>query len=222
MKLLIGVGAVLIYLNKLGINITTVLAGLGVGGIAVALALQKPMEDIFGAITLYTQQPVRVGDFCRIGTATGTVEEIGLRTTRIRTLANTLIAIPNGRLATEPIDNISARKKILYRTNLRLKYDTSPEQLQQILDGIRELFDSFEKVLPEGHRVRFKEISSDALLVELYAYLDTTSWTEYLELAENLNIQTLDIVAKAGTSLALPAQTLHIEETGASGKLANG
>ena len=222
LKILIGMGAVLIYLNKLGINITTVLAGLGVGGIAVALALQKPMEDIFGAITLYTQQPVRVGDFCRIGTATGTVEEIGLRTTRIRTLANTLIAIPNGRLATEPIDNISARKKILYRTNLRLKYDTSPEQLQQILDGIRELFDSFEKVLPEGHRVRFKEISSDALLVELYAYLDTTSWTEYLELAENLNIQTLNIVAKAGTSLALPAQTLHIEETGASGKLANG
>ena len=222
LKLLIGVGAVLIYLNKLGINITTVLAGLGVGGIAVALALQKPMEDIFGAITLYTQQPVRVGDFCRIGNATGTIEEIGLRTTRVRTLANTLIAIPNGRLATEPIDNISARKKILYRTNLRLKYDTSPEQLQQILDGIRELFDSFEKLLPEGHRVRFKEISSDALLVELYAYLDTTSWVEYLELAESLNIQTLDIVAKAGTSLALPAQTLHIEEMGASGKSAKG
>ncbi len=222
LKLLIGVVAVLIYLNKLGINITTVLAGLGVGGIAVALALQKPMEDIFGAITLYTQQPVRVGDFCRIGTTTGTIEEIGLRTTRVRTLANTLIAIPNGRLATEPIDNISARKKILYRTNLRLKYDTSPEQLQQILDGIRELFDSFEKLLPEGHRVRFKEISSDALLIELYAYLDTTSWVEYLELAESLNIQTLDIVAKAGTSLALPAQTLHIEETDGSGKLANG
>jgi len=222
LKILIGMGAVLISLNNLGINITTVLAGLGVGGIAVALALQKPMEDIFGAITLYTQQPIRVGDFCRIGTATGTIEEIGLRTTRVRTLANTLIAIPNGRLATEPIDNISARKKILYRTNLRLKYDTSPEQLQQILDGVRELFDSFEKVLPEGHRVRFKEIGSDALLVELYAYLDTTSWTEYLELAENLNIQTLDIVAKAGTSLALPAQTLHIEETGASGTSTNG
>ncbi|MCH8071907.1 MAG: mechanosensitive ion channel [Proteobacteria bacterium] len=102
-KLLIGIGATLIYLDQLGVNITTVLAGLGVGGIAVALALQKPMEDVFGAITLYTQQPVRVGDFCRIGTEMGTIEEIGLRTTRLRTLANTLIAIPNSRLANEPI-----------------------------------------------------------------------------------------------------------------------
>ena len=86
-------------LDNLGFNITTVLAGLGVGGIAVALALQKPMEDVFGAITLYTQQPVRVGDFCRVGNETGTIEEIGLRTTRLRTLGNTLIAIPNAQLA---------------------------------------------------------------------------------------------------------------------------
>ena len=221
-KLLIAVAAVLIYLDKLGINITTVLAGLGVGGIAVALALQKPMEDVFGAITLYSQQPVRVGDFCRVGTETGTIEEIGLRTTRLRTLADTLIAIPNARLANEPIDNISARKKILFRTNLRLKYDTSAAQLQQILEGIRELFASFEKVLPEGHRVRFKEISDDALLVELNAYLDTTSWPEYLELVEKLNIQTLYIVAKAGTSLALPAQALHIEQADGDGKTVPG
>ncbi len=166
-KLLIGMGAVLIYLDNLGINITTVLAGLGVGGIAVALALQKPMEDVFGAITLYTQQPVRVGDFCRVGTEMGTIEEIGLRTTRLRTLANTLIAIPNARLANEPIDNISAREKILYRPILRLRYDTTPEQLTHILDGIREYFSSYDRILQDSHRVRFKEIADDALLIEL-------------------------------------------------------
>jgi len=212
-KLLIGMGAALIYLDNLGINITTVLAGLGVGGIAVALALQKPMEDIFGAITLYTQQPIRVGDFCRVGTETGTIEEISLRTTRLRTLANTLIAIPNSRLANEPIDNISARSKILYRPVLRLRYDTTPEQLQHILDGIRKLFSSHERVLQDNHRVRFKEIADDALLVEVYAYLDTTVWTVYLELAEGLNMRILEIVAQAGTSLSLPARTLHIEQS---------
>ena len=111
-KVFIAVGASLIYLDKFGINITTVLAGLGIGGIAVALALQKPMEDMLGAISLYTQQPIRVGDFCRIGGRTGTVEEIGLRTTRLRTLAHTLIAVPNHRLVNEPIDNISARGNI--------------------------------------------------------------------------------------------------------------
>ncbi|VUX55713.1 putative Mechanosensitive ion channel family protein [uncultured Woeseiaceae bacterium] len=220
LKLLIGIGAILIYLDKLGINITTVLAGLGVGGIAVALALQKPMEDVFGAFTLYTQQPVRVGDFCRVGTEMGTIEEIGLRTTRLRTLANTLIAIPNSRLANEPIDNISARSKILYRPVLRLRYDTTPEQLQQILDGVRKLFSAHEQVLQDNHRVRFKEIADDALLVEVYAYLDTTDWSEYLELAEGLNMQILEIVAQANTTLSLPARTLHIEQSDGSGKAA--
>ena len=212
-KLLIGMGAALIYLDKLGINITTVLAGLGVGGIAVALALQKPMEDVFGAITMYTQQPIRVGDFCRVGTEMGTIEEIGLRTTRLRTLADTLIAIPNGRLANEPIDNISARQKILYRPILRLRYDTTPEQLRNIMDGIRDLFGSHDRILQDNHRVRFKEIADDALLVEVYAYLDTKDWSVYLELAEELNMRILEIVAQAGTTLSLPARTLHIEQT---------
>jgi MscS family membrane protein len=212
-KLLIAAVAALVYLDKLGINITSVLAGLGVGGIAVALALQKPMEDIFGAITLYTQQPVRVGDFCRIGTEKGTIEEISLRTTRLRTLADTLIAIPNGRLANEPIDNYSARAKILYRPTLRLRYDTTPEQLTHILDGIREFFGSHERILQDGQRVRFREIADDALLIEVYAYLDTTAWSVYLELAEELNMRILEIVAQAGTTLSLPARTLHIEQS---------
>ena len=219
-KLLIAAGAVLIYLDNLGVNITTVLAGLGVGGIAVALALQKPMEDVFGAITLYTQQPVRVGDFCRIGSSTGTIEEIGLRTTRIRTLANTVIAIPNARLASEPIDNISARKKILYRLNLRLRYDATPEQMQHILDRIRELLSAHERILQDNHRVRLNDIADDALLVEVHAYLDTTVWPEYLELAEDLNMRILEIVAQSGTTLSLPARTLHIEQTDSSDGLA--
>ena len=212
LKLLIAVAAILIYMDKIGINITTVLAGLGVGGIAVALALQKPMEDVFGAFTLYTQQPIRVGDFCRIGAETGTIEEIGLRTTRLRTLSNTLIAIPNGRLANEPIDNISARKMIRYRPILRLRYDTTPEQMQQILTGIRDLFSSHEQVLPDSQRVRFKEIADDALLIEANSYVNTTDWATYLELAEELNIRILKIVASAGTSLSLPAKTLHLEQ----------
>ncbi len=213
LKFLIAVSAVLIYLDRLGVNITTVLAGLGVGGIAVALALQKPMEDVFGAVTLYTQQPIRVGDFCRIGSDMGTIEEIGLRTTRVRTVANTLIAIPNARLANEPIDNISARSSILYRPTLRLKYDTSPEQLQSVLDGVREMLGAHDRVLQDNHRVRFVEIADDALLIEAFAYLDTKVWSEYLELAEELNMRILEIIARAGTTLSLPARTLHIEQS---------
>jgi MscS family membrane protein len=218
-KVLVTMSAVLVYLSQLGFDITAVLAGLGVGGIAVALALQKPMEDVFGAVTLYTQQPVKVGDFCRIGDETGTIEEIGLRATRIRTLANTLIAIPNARLANEAIDNISSRKKIRYRSILRLRYETSPEQLQQVLEGIRSLLSSHKRVLQDNHRVRFTEIADDALLVEVNAYLSTTVWAEYLELAEGLNIRILEIVAAAGTSLSLPARLLQIEQNPAFKKI---
>jgi MscS family membrane protein len=212
-KLLVLVTALLVYLDKLGINITTVLAGLGVGGIAVALALQKPLEDVFGAITLYAQQPIKVGDFCRVGTTLGTIESIGLRTTRIRTLQNTVVAAPNARIATEAIDNISARERILYWPKLRLRYDTTPDQIQQVLQGIRDLLSSHDKVCQENHRVRFKEIADDALMIEIYAHLETRVWTEYLELVEELNLQFMEIVAAAGTSLALPARTLHIENS---------
>lgn len=212
LKLLILAGAALLYLDNLGVNITTVLAGLGVGGIAVALALQKPMEDVFGAITLYTQQPIRVGDFCRIGSATGTIEEIGLRTTRVRTLANTLIAVPNAKLANEAIDNISAREKIRYRPILRLRYDTNTEQLQKVLEGIRHMLATHERVINDDHRVRFIEFGEDALKIEVLAYVNTTEWAEYLEIAEELNIRIMKIVIAAGTSLALPSQTLLVEQ----------
>jgi MscS family membrane protein len=210
-KMLIAVIAIVIYLDKLGVNIATLLAGLGIGGIAVALALQKPMEDMLGALTLYTQQPVRVGDLCRIGESKGTIEEIGLRTTRLRTLAQTVIAVPNHRLVNQPIDNISARGSIWYRQVLSLRYETTPEQLRQVLDGVRNLLSSHERVVQDNHRVRFIEFDEHSLSVEIYAYLTTTDWPEYLELAEQLNIRILEIVSEAGTSLFMPAKALYVE-----------
>lgn len=209
LKLLVAIAAALVYLDKLGINITAVIAGLGVGGVAVALALQKPMEDILGAITLYTQQPVRVGDFCKIGTETGTIEEIGLRTTRVRTLADTVIAVPNSQLANSPIDNYSARNKILYRPNLRIRLETTPEQLDSILNNIRTLFADHERVLDNGQRVRFLEIGEESLVIEAFAYVDTVVWADYLEIAEELNMAVLRIINEAGTSLL--EKPLHIE-----------
>lgn len=210
-KLLIVVGGALVYMDKLGFNITTILAGLGVGGLAVALALQKPLEDVFGAITLYTQQPFKVGDFCRIGDSLGTIESIGLRTTKLRTLDNTLIAAPNAKVAGEPIDNISAREWILYQQSIRLKYDTTPEQIQKVLDGIRQLLDSHERVCSDSFRARFREIAADALLVEIWAQVETTKWTEYLEIVEELNMHMLRIIAERGAGLGLPTTTFRLE-----------
>jgi len=212
LKIVIVITALVLWLDNIGYNVTTLLASLGIGGVAVALALQKPLEDVFGAFTLYNQQPVRIGDFCRFGDKIGTVEEIGLRTTRIRTLANTVISVPNAKIVAEYLENVSARKKILYNPIVRLRYNTSPEVLRRVLHDVRAMLASHAKVLQEGLRVRFIKIGADALEIEIFAYLDTVVWPQYLELAEDLNMRVLESIAAAGASLALPAQSLILEQ----------
>jgi MscS family membrane protein len=216
-KIAVVIIAALTWLNNLGYNVSTLLASLGVGGIAVAFALQKPLEDIFGAITLYNQQPIRVGDFCRFGDKTGTVENIGLRTTRLRTPANTMISVPNAKLAGEYLENFSVRRKILYNPTLRLRYDTAPEILHRVLADVRELLASHAKVVKDGPSVRFVRIGADALEIDIFANLDTTLWAEYLELVEELNIRLLQIIAAAGARRALPARSLVVEQPAAPG-----
>jgi MscS family membrane protein len=196
----------MVWLDNLGFQITALLTGLGIGGVAVALVLQKPLEDVLGAITLYTQQPIKVGDFGRFGPHTGTVEEISLRTTRIRTLDNTVVAVPNGRLATEAIENYSARQKILYKPILRLRNDTSLTQVEALVEGVRDLLAADENVLEEGARVRLTTIGGEAMEVAVFAYVNTTDWPTFLELAEALHLRILGKLEALEISLVLPLE----------------
>jgi MscS family membrane protein len=202
----------LIWLENTGFDITTILAGLGVGGIAVALALQKPMEDIFGAVSLYTQQPIKIGDFCRIGGETGNVEEIGLRMTRLRTLDNSLISIPNAKLAEELIDNYSARGRIRYKPILRLRVDTSRAQIERILQKLREMLANHDKVDQEGMRVRFQTIGDDALNIGIIAHVKETDFSDFLIVAEDLNMKVLDILDEEGVTLAVPSHNVFMQQ----------
>ncbi len=197
----------LVWLDNLGFQITALLTGLGIGGIAVALVLQKPLEDVLGAITLYTQQPIKIGDFGRFGERTGTVEEISLRTTRIRTLDNTVIAVPNARLAAEAVENYSARRKILYKPLLRLRNDTGSAQVETLVARIRALLAEDNRVLEEGARVRFTTIGNDAIEVAVFAYLNTTDWPTFLEIAETLNLEILRQLEALDISLVLPLES---------------
>ncbi|MHC4947098.1 MAG: mechanosensitive ion channel family protein, partial [Planctomycetota bacterium] len=173
------------------------------------LALQKPLEDLFGALTIFTRQPVRVGDFCRFGDRMGTVEEIGLRTTRVRTLANTLVSVPNARFANEFIENVSARGSIRYHHHVRLRYETTPEQARAVLDGIRALLAGHPKVLDENQRARLTTFGEHALVIEVSAYVGTTNYVEYLGTAEELNLGIMDAVAGAGARFAIPLEALR-------------
>jgi MscS family membrane protein len=216
-KVAIMIFGVLFWLNNIGVNITTVLAGLGVGGLAIALALQKPIEDMMGAFTIFSQAPIRVGDLCRYGQITGNVEDIGLRTTRIRTLTNTLVSIPNSRIAYVEVENFTAREKIRFWPTLRLRYDTTPEQLRTVMDNFLQMLEQHPRVHDEPLRVRLTDFDEDAILVKLHSFLKTTDFTESLEIGEELNFRIMEIIHSAGARFALPGKSIYLEGEDASG-----
>jgi len=213
-KVIIMFIAVLVWLDNLGFKISTLLAGLGVGGIAIGLAAQKSIENFIGAITLYASQPLKVGDFCRIGDTLGVVEEIGLRATTLRTLERTIVSIPNATLSHVDIENLSQRDKILYRHKIQLTMETTPDQLRNVLTGVTNLLESRSDVDPDSARIRFKEYGEHSLNLEVYAYLNTNDFNEYLAISEELNLMIMDIISEAGTRLAVPAIAIVDQEPG--------
>ncbi|MBE9560620.1 MAG: mechanosensitive ion channel family protein, partial [Proteobacteria bacterium] len=212
-KLVVLLIAIISWMDNLGYQVTTILAGLGVGGVAVALAAQKSLENLIGSITIYASQPVHVGDFCKFGDTLGTVEEIGLRATQLRTLARTVVHIPNAMFASGKIENLTQRDKILYRTRLRLSYSDTPGQVKQVLAELRKLIDQHESIDEESSRVRFLEFGEYAQELELYVYIKTTDFVEYLEHREGINLRINDIVESAGAHLVVPTKTISLTQS---------
>jgi MscS family membrane protein len=201
------------WLDNIGYEVTTLLAGLGVGGIAVAFAAQRTIENLIGSITIYSSQPVHVGDFCKFGNTLGVVEEIGLRATQLRTLERTVVHIPNAKFSTDVIENLTQRDKILYRTRLRLSLQTTTRQMQDVLDGIRELINKHEMIDEETSRVRFMEFGEYAQEIELYVYIRTQDFVEYLQYREDINMSIANIIESSGTQLVVPTRTTYFENT---------
>ena len=205
----VGVAA-LWLLHSAGVDLTAILTGLGVGGIAVALAAQKTLENLFGGMMIISDEPMRVGDFCRIADQMGTVEDIGLRSTRVRTLSRTVIAIPNGQLAVMNIENFSVRDKFWLRHLIGLRYETSADQLRFVLAEIRTMLYSHPKVESDSARIRFVGFGSSSLDLEIFAYVKATEMPEFLGIQEDLLLRIMDIIDKGGTSIAFPSQTTYL------------
>ena len=205
-KLVILIGAGLLWLDNLGFKVTTLLAGISISGIAVALASQKSIENIFGAVTLYASQPVKVGDFCRFGDQIGTIEEIGLRATRVRTLDRTIINVANAEFVRMHVENYSKRDRFWYHPCLKLRYETTPEQIRYVLVEVRKMLYAHPKVLSEPLSVRFRGFNDYSLDLDVFAYIGVKEYSESLEVAEDLNLRIMDIVTGAGTAFALPTQ----------------
>jgi MscS family membrane protein len=205
-KLMLFLFAILSVLNEWGYNTSTILAGLGVGGLAIALAAQKTIENLFGGISVIGDRPVLVGDVCRFGTETGTVLHIGLRSTRIRTADRTIISIPNSQFSSMALENISRRDKIWFHPILNLRRDTTSDQLLHVLSSVREILKEQPKVEAGKLPVRFVGVGAYSLDVEVVAYINTADYDEFLAIQQQLLLRTLQAVEKAGTALAVPLQ----------------
>src|SRR6202162_1134841 len=210
LKAAIFVLAIFLVLGTLGFNLTTPLAGLGIGGIAVAFAAQKTLENLFCGGSLLGDEVIRIGDVCRFGDGTGTVEDISLRSTRIRTPERTELSIPNGSLATMNVENLSRRDKILFNTTLGLRYETSPDQMRYVLAQVRRLLYEHPKVETEGARNRFIAFDESALTLEIFSYILTRDFNEFLAIREDILLRIMDIVDAAGTGFAFPSQTVYL------------
>jgi MscS family membrane protein len=203
---------VLIHLaDVLSIPVAPMLAGLGVGGLAVALAVRPTLENAVAGFVLFADKPVRVGEFCAFGDKLGTVEEIGLRSVQVRGLDRTVITIPNAEFSQMQITNFSRRDSNLFQTTLGLRYETSADQLRLVMVRLRELLIRHPMVAMDPARVRFAGFGDFSLEVEIFAFVNTRDWGEFLAVQEDLNLRIKDIVEGAGTGFAFPSQTLYVE-----------
>jgi len=202
--------AAFVILGILGFNMSTALAGLGIGGLAIGFGAQKTIENLFGGVSVLGDEVIRVGDVCRFGDRTGTVEDIGLRSTRVRTEERTLLAIPNGTVATINVENLSRRDKMLFKTVLGLRTETTPDHLRYVLSEIRRILYSHPKIETKTVRVRLTELASGSINVELVCYVLTQDFNEFAAVREDLLLRIMHLVEDSGTGFALPSQTLYL------------
>lgn len=212
-KVLIVMCAMFAVLALAGVDPTTALAGVGIVGVAVALGAQKSVENLIGGVSLLTDRAIAVGDFCRFADRQGWVEDITLRSVRMRTLDQTLLSVPAGLLAQGSIENFATRSKILLLSVLRLRYGTTCEQLQYALDGMRRLLAAHPSIEQEGSRVRLVAFGERAIEIEVFAYVMTADHAKFLEIREDLLLNVAHIVESSGSAFALPTQFIYMRSS---------
>ena len=208
------VGLVVIFYYFAGINLTAVVAGLGIGGIAVAFAAQKSIENFFGGLFLVWDKPIRLGDYCKAGEHAGTVEHIGLRSTLIRTINRTVVSIPNGQLSSISVENFALRDRFLFKHTLTLRYETTADQLRYLLAQIRELLYQHPRVDSTTARIRFVAFGASSLDAEIFAYVLEKDYDAFLAVQEDLLLRIMDLVESSGSGFAFPSQTVYMAKDG--------
>ena len=180
------------------------------GVFGVVLGAQKTIENLVGSLTLIADRPVRVGDFCRFDGTMGTIVDIGIRSTRVRTLEGTYVTIPNGAFASMQIENYAFREEFLFNTTLTLRYETTNEQIKSVLEKLRAFLLEEPKVKRDPFRVRFVELGAHSLDIEIFCYVEAKDYAAFLEIKEQLLLGVVDIIREKGADFAFPSQTIYL------------
>ncbi len=196
-------GAITVLANW-GYNTSTILAGLGVGGVAVALASQKTIENLFGSISIISDRPVLVGDYCQFGSQSGTVEDIGLRSTRIRTADRTVVTIPNSVFSTMTLENFAKRDRMWFHPTLSLRRDTTPDQIRAMMDAVAKVLKDHPLVDPTDVPLRFTKITRDSFDLEIFSYVLTTDYNVYLRAQSELLLRIVEAAQRLNVEFAVP------------------
>ena len=209
-KIVVLALAAVAVLSMLGYPVASLLAGLGIGGLALALAAQKTVENLFGAFSIGVDQPFREGDFVRVEDFVGTVEAIGLRSTRFRTLDRTLVTLPNGKLADMRLESFTARDRMRLAAVIGLSYGTTVAQMREVLAGFERVLREEPTIWPDALVVRLKEFGASSLDIEVMAWFQTPEFSEFQLIRQEVLLRFMEVVEHAGTSIAFPTRTVHL------------
>jgi MscS family membrane protein len=200
----------IVALAQLGVSVASLVAGLGIGGLAVALGAQKTFENLFGTLSIGVDQPMREGDKVKIYDFVGTVERIGLRSTRIRTLDRTIITVPNGELANQRIESFAVRDRVRLATTIGLVYSTTSQQMRDILAELEAILRRHPKIVEDSIAVRFQKLAASSLDIEITALFETTDWEEFQLIRQDLLLAFMAAIEQHGSAIAFPTQTIHL------------
>jgi MscS family membrane protein len=203
--------ATLFILQNLDVDVGSLLAGLGLGGLAFALAAKDTLANLFGSFTIFLDRPFQIGDWVIVGGVEGTVEEVGFRSTRVRTFYKSVVTVPNSKIADSVVDNMGIRSFRRFKVMLGLTYDTPPDKVQAYVEGVRAILHANPMVWQDYFEVHFNRMSASSLDVLVYAFLDVTTWTDELSQRHNMLLEFMRLADTLGVSFAFPTQSLHIE-----------
>ncbi len=211
LRVFVIVMGIIAILQNNGYNVASLIAGLGIGGLAVALAARETLANFFGSVTIFMDRPFKIGDWIKTGDVEGTVEEVGFRSTRIRTFYNSLVSVPNSNLANTDIDNLGLRRYRRLKTVLNLTYSTTPEQMEAFVEGIKAIVKANDHFRQDFYEVHFNSFGAHSLDVLVYVFFDVPDWSTELQQRHNFLLEVLRLAKEVGVEFAFPTQTLHMD-----------